>query len=506
MPKSRKGGVLLPTAPNVVANPVAAYDLKDLDERQYRGYVMFQKILEGGKSQRVLMTSDDAVVIYASSNDGNLGYIVSRVVANDRGTMTVSYSCACPEYLKNMRSGCKHTFCEKLRRKEATTFGDPPTREPRRSAQRRAPVKRLGRNGKSERSNQRATRVEMPTRVPDLIDSLRALEDRRLQEEDERLGVSRLGRKRGGQKTTESTRAATLLLKVSNGVSANAMVDRYRTYIDRGVLLLKEPPSQNTLTNWMSDAALEVVLRRMFLETVYLFRAMESVGIMDSTKLSNGETVRSLGVEYQRVERPCARWLKCHVIVGLESSAILAYEFSASTAHDSLYYKNLVNSAAEVFPLKYILADKAYLSEEIVGWSYKVHRIKAVIPIKKKWDAETKSKEYYEICRQLVDWHDNDRKRFDEIYRFRVKVEAVFSVLKRMFHGYNWSKGRRNKPFGGAEFSQAWRNETLCKLIAYNLRCAVTQENQTIHRASFGSRTNFFPEVDPADRRLYLAA
>ena len=49
MPRSRKGGVLQPTAPNVVAVPVVAYDLANLDDRQFRGYEMYHQLHEGGK-------------------------------------------------------------------------------------------------------------------------------------------------------------------------------------------------------------------------------------------------------------------------------------------------------------------------------------------------------------------------------------------------------------------------------------------------------------------------
>lgn len=506
MAKSREGGVLLPTAPNLAAIPVKAYDLANLDDRQYRGYEMYHKILQGGKGARIFAKLDEMTTVYISTNQNLASYIVKRETQNKRGTMTVLYECACPDFLKNLRSGCKHTFCEKLRRKEATTFGSPPQRAPRLNAQRRAPVKRLGRNGKAERTNQRTARVEMPTRVPELIEALRSLEERRERDDDDRYGVTKLRdkrqqKKRGRQTTPDATRAQTILLKVSAGKSADAMKREFKGYHNDGVYRLSESPHQNSLTNWMNDENLEPVLHRMFLETVALFRAMETVGIMDSTKFSNAETIRSRGVEYQGDDRPCARWVKCHVVCGLESSAILAYEFSSPHVHDSLYYKTLVNQMMGTFSLRYMLADKAYLSEEILGWSHE-RGIKAVIPIKREWRKATKKK-HYDVCVEQIDWFDNQRKSFDEIYRFRVKVEAAFSVMKRMFDGYCWSRGRAKK---GKELSQAWRNETLCKLIAYNLQRVVQQEEDTSYKPVLGSRTSFFPKIDPEKSRVNVAA
>lgn len=223
---------------------------------------------------------------------------------------------------------------------------------------------------------------------------------------------------------------------------------------------------------------------------------MEKTGIMDSTKLSNADTIRSRGVEYRGDVRPLARWLKCHVIAGLESNAILAYEFSSSNAHDITYYKTLVDAAIGVFPLRHVLADEAYLSEEVIGWSHDLHRIRAVIPVKRRWDLETKLM-HYEICKELVEWYENNRKEFDEVFRFRVKVEAGFSVLKRMFDGNNWSRGRPNTGIGASGLMQAKRNETLCKLIAYNLRSAVIQEHQTGYPIKIGTRTSYFHGSSP---------
>ena len=104
-----------------------------------------------------------------------------------------------------------------------------------------------------------------------------------------------------------------------------------------------------------------------------------------------------------------------------------------------------------------------------------------------------------------MDRYDNRRKDFDEIYRFRSKVEGVFSVIKRMFHGYCWSKGRTNASDEGG-VSQAWRNETICKLLAYNLRCAVIQEVATGYSIDFRVGNRFFPAIPIEHRAMQIAA
>lgn len=495
----------LPTARAVIASPAVASDLKDLDNRQYRGYVMYMALNEGGKSTRGRAKIDETSSVYMPTNEQGSAYIVTRTTTNRAGTMTVEYVCSCRDFLKNLRNGCKHTFCERLTRGEATTFGEPPARRPNLRAQRRPPRDRRGSNGLSMRFNQRHARQAMPARIPEMVDAMRKAEDRRVRDLAKSADCDKVATmpRRGGQMTTDSTRAAALILKVSECRSADEMRDRYRTYIERKVLALQDPPHPNTLSHWMNDATLEPLLMRLFHETTRVFRVQETVGIVDSTKLSDAETTTYRGKEYRGDDRPDARWLKCHVLSGLETNAILAFEFSDDAAHDVRFYKPLVSAVMRTFSLTHILADRAYLSEETLGWSDEQFGIKAVIPIKKKWDPDTKQR-YYEVCREAVERYDKRRKEFDEEYRFRAKVEAVFSVIKRMFCGYLWSKGRPNEVDENG-LCQAWRNETICKIIAYNLRCAVIQEKKTGVETNFLIPNRFFPAIPMELRAMQFA-
>ena len=506
MAKSRKNGVLIPTAPDVVAVPAIAFNLEDLDTRQSRGYEMFRLLGQGSSKTPLRREIDDHSCLYTPTNEKGSIYIVTRKTENRGGTMTIEYACSCLDFKKNLRNGCKHTFCERLARGEATTFGDPPARQPRLSAVRNPPRKRIGSNGLSTRSNQRHARRKMPTRVPEMLDAMRIAAVRRARDANEIHGNDRLIalKSRGGQLTPNTTRATTLILKVSNGLSSDEMHERYQGYINRGVLPLRKPPHPNTISAWMNDKHLEPLLMELFHETTLVYRAQETVGIIDSTKLSDEETSTYRGMQYRGDDRPDARWMKMHALSGLESNAILAFEFSHEKANDILYYEKLVSTAMRTFSLKYVLADRAYLSERTLGWSKEQFGIEAIIPIKKRWNADTKNG-YHEVCRAAIDRYDNKRKKFDEIYCFRSKIEAVFSVIKRMFYGYVWSKGRAND---GARdgLCQAWRNETICKIIAYNLRCAVIQESDKGIETNFLMHDRFFPAIPMEQRAMQIAA
>jgi hypothetical protein len=47
--------------------------------------------------------------------------------------------------------------------------------------------------------------------------------------------------------------------------------------------------------------------------------------------------------------------------------------------------------------------------------------MRAVIPVKSRWDAETKNI-YYEAAQNLAEWYDKRPRDFDEFYRLRAKI------------------------------------------------------------------------------------
>ena len=78
----------------------------------------------------------------------------------------------------------------------------------------------------------------MPLEIPLLVLSLKGAYDAR---HADALALRR------GKLTADSLRVATLLLKVSEGKSADAMVSRYQQLIEDGHLRMRRAPHQNTL-------------------------------------------------------------------------------------------------------------------------------------------------------------------------------------------------------------------------------------------------------------------
>jgi hypothetical protein len=463
------------------ANP-AHLKMENLDDRQRRGFI-FREMLAKDASLRKIVAPDEEFMYKSLDNEGReeVWYRLTRTVRNDRGTLGISYQCFCPDQKKAGRRDCAHRFCQKLIDGGVVVSGSLTQTERNQAvAERRPARKRTAHNEKSVRSTQRDARVKMPTEIPRLILSLKTAWERDNPNDAMAIRHNRL--------TADGVRCAALLLKICEGKSADAMISRYQDLIDDGHIDLNAPPHQNTLTNWMNEIALTCILLNWLFRTTWPFRKREVAAIADSTKVSQLRVAHSRLVEYGSDKRPTATWVKAHVLIGLETMIVMAIEFSTKDRGDVDFLERLVERARETFSLKFLLADKAYLSEDILGALWKLG-IRACIPVKSKWDLETKNI-YYAAARALVEWYDGRPRSFDEIYRLRPKIEGAFSLLKRLAGGFCWSRGRgrRDNKTGKLHFDQAvtkdgpcvaWQNETICKFIYTNLRATVTLEEET---------------------------
>ena len=236
-------------------------------------------------------------------------------------------------------------------------------------------------------------------------------------------------------------------------------------------------------------------------EKLHATRRARSGDESNSSKLSQMRTAHSRYIEYGEDERDGADWMKAHLLVGAETLVCIAVDFSGTRGigtHDSKFVLPLIDRALRVFDLHWLLADKAYLSEEIVG-GLAERGLKAVIPIKKRIDPTSKSV-YYQAFAELVHWFDFKQAHFHEYYRFRPKVESFFAVLKRVADGYCWSRGRPRKDANGEAFENAerpcvaWVNEALCKIIYINLRTTVHWEQFTGYKMNY-LMDRFFPAI-----------
>jgi hypothetical protein len=484
LPKKADVGVIVPVR-------ISADELND---RQIKGAELHK---DGERSNGKVILLNDTTTLYFSSKS-NSAYQVTRESRNLRGTRQTEYRCDCGDFKKNGRIPCYHIFAEQLRRAEVVILGPINHRRTvHATAGRRPPRKRVAHDGKADKSVQRDARSQNPRRVPELVTDVKRLYIQAPTDAPDCVPLT------SRKDNKSAVKAISLVHKIANGSSADAMVPVFGDLIERGFLPLSRPPHQNTLTNWMNDPSLTPVLQRMLQITARPFRAIEIAAIVDSSKVSQMRSAHSRYVEYGNDTRDQADWAKLHALVGVETLVCMAAEISGSIGadtHDSKFVLRLVERANKVFRLKCLLGDKAYLSEEIVGvlreWG-----IQATIPLKKNSDPSTK-KDYYEAYADLAERFDNRQTEFHEIYRLRPKIESFFSMMKNVADGYCWSRGRRHAGLANANTPcTAWVNESLCKLIYCNMRTTVRYELFTGYTMNYLTDT-FFRELPKEDKLI----
>lgn len=461
-----------------------------LNDRQKRGAELWRR---AQTSNGLAVPFSEDLTLWFSATDATRVYQVTNAQRNRRGVLACEYRCQCTDFKKHGTSDCKHIFAERLRRREVVLIGGK-KRESSQKATRRPARQRKDHQGRSLRTAQREARVDLGQRTPELVISLGNAYQRH---SSGILIPIRSQRAPGGRGVTPHvTRAQALIYKISEGKSADDMVGVYRRLISDGMLRLDKAPHQNTLTNWMNDERLTPVLREFLRLTSLPFRIREIGAIVDSSKVSQLRNAHAKSVEYEGDERPSADWMKCHALVGVETMIVMAVEFSGSRnagSHDINYVEPLVEHALKAFPLQFLLGDKAYLKSEVLDWLWE-RNLRAAIPLKKGWFREGEA-HYSAAVEALVKWYDQDSNRaFHEVYRLRAKIEALFSILKRMARENCWSRGRHSDASKNADQPcTAWINETLCKFIYMNLRTTISLEHETGYRMDYTLPDRHFP-------------
>ncbi|HTU80769.1 MAG TPA: transposase [Candidatus Acidoferrales bacterium] len=487
---ARRSVASAPSDPKSPLRKVLTSAFEDLNDRQRKGFELWELAQRlNGKAVPIA----ESTTYWASSTTGNTVYTVTFDQRNHRGKMVLKYRCTCPDFVKQGATDCKHIFAEKLRKGEVmvdVSRGKKPRqksqgRHP--GAKRRKARKRVctsgPHKGKTVRTAQRHARIAMPIEIPQLIHSLKRTVDKSPPEI-----VTPQQPYRGGRAGSPYTsRVAALIAKISNGASSDTMFNEFKRMISDGILKLKNPPDGNRISEWLNSPVITPFLEECLRLTARPFVEREAGAIIDSSKVSQLMTASAMGVDYLGDKRPQADWMKCHALVGVESMVIMAVEFSGTIGqetHDINFLEPLILKATKTYSLQYLIADKAYLSEEVLKFLWS-RGIKAAVPLKKGY-WEDDSRTYHECISELVEWFDrNNNRDFHEFYRLRAKIEALFSLMKRMTGGYCWGRGRPRLMKSGDPCT-AWKNEVLCKCIYMNLRTTVTLTHETGIKIDYG--------------------
>jgi transposase len=220
--------------------------------------------------------------------------------------------------------------------------------------------------------------------------------------------------------------------------------------------LISKMPCYNSLLNYVDSETVTPYLRELVVESSKVMAGVETVFAVDSTGLSIRSLGPWMGTRFKKHHLGERRaWLKVHVMCGVLTKIITAVEISHGSAGDSPFFKLLYKTTAEHFQIREVSADKAYSSLENMRLVAKGRGI-LFCPFKQNANPEHRTKDplwkfLYHLFSMNSGW-------FYERYHKRSNVESVFSMIKRKYGEYLWSRTRT-----------AQVNEALCKVLCHNL-------------------------------------
>jgi len=197
-------------------------------------------------------------------------------------------------------------------------------------------------------------------------------------------------------------------------------------------------------------------------------KSVESDFAVDSSGFSTSRFVKWFNKKYG-YESGNQEWVKVHLMCGVNTHVVTSAEISGWMAHDTNYFKPLVEATNQNFQIAEISADKGYLSHDNVNPVNQIHA-KPYIPFKTNTIKPFGNSAWARMYHQYM-YHNE---RFMEHYHKRSNVESVFSMIKAKF-----GDSIRSKSDSGQV------NEVLCKVLDHNI-CVLIQ---SIHE--LGIEPNF---------------
>lgn len=365
------------------------------------------------------------------------------------------------------------------------------------NARRKPPVKYDRPDGLKHRSAEQAGRRATSDRVPDLAAQLmRGTASLMARVEQKHLVLP-------GFRTSSlrKTRRGRHGRPLSQRVYALVMSHAYRHRADQSKRQgndvvarehIGDPPCEGSLGHYFHQLAVRQGLLIWLSQTARAVSGIARYVIVDSTAFGSSyvEVWRESEHGLRKV-RITSTWIKAHVLSDAATNVIGAIIPTANFGRsaDITMVKGLLRLMkwANWNP-EALLGDKGYFDSKLIKWCIR-HGMKLFVPLKL-------------VTEKMADYFDahngckSEPEIFNEIYRYRAKIESVFSAWKRMFEPE--ARCRRSKKFpkrhSGLSISQ--EIEVLAYAVAYNLHRLATLERILDQRLNLATGTYFQPMPD----------
>ena len=246
-------------------------------------------------------------------------------------------------------------------------------------------------------------------------------------------------------------------LKVYSTMSGRRAMTDFRNAQASG--LLSTCPSFSTSFRYMEDPTLTPVLKALVEQSAKPLKAVEADFAADASGFSTRVYDRWFDHKWGK-EKKQARFLKAHIMCGVNTKVVTAVEITEANIHDSPPFPGLVGKTAEHFTMSEVSADKAYLSRK---------NLKAIVDagatpyIPFKINSRPEHTHGDSLWAKTYHYFSLYREEFMDHYHKRSNVETAFSMIKAKFGGSLRSKN-----------PAAQVNEALVKILCHNI-CVLIQ-------------------------------
>ena len=245
-----------------------------------------------------------------------------------------------------------------------------------------------------------------------------------------------------------------MAVKVYSTMSGRRAMSDIRSAEAQG--LLDKMPSVASCWRYMEKPEMKELLQELIEPSALPLASVETHFSPDSSGFASKTYVRWFDKKCGKEVKE-AQWVKCHIMSGAKTNIVTAADVTVEAGNDSPYLVPFLNTTAENFDVQEVSGDKAYLSKRNLR-AIEGAGATALIPFKTNSVAHNPKQKRDRVWERAFYFFNLHREDFLSRYHQRSNVESIFGAIKAKLG-----------PSLRSKTPTAMINETLCKILAYNI-------------------------------------
>ena len=266
-----------------------------------------------------------------------------------------------------------------------------------------------------------------------------------------------------------------VVFKTYSGLSARRFTSDVREAQKRG--LIDHAQHFNLTNRYLADPDLTETLKALIELSAEPLAAVESAIAIDSTGFGTTTYRRWFDHKWGK-EKAEQRWVKCHLVCGVETNIVAAALVTANESADSPQLPELLKRTLKRFGVEEVSGDKAYSSKANIRAIVEAGAT-PYIPFRAYSKGRRQRKGRQDsLWEKAYHFYSYNRDEFDAHYHKRSNVEATVAMIK----GKMGASVKSKTP-------AAQVNEVLCKILCHNLCVLIQSFYELGIESSFGTPT-----------------